>query len=96
MVSVLGLSAVGQWFEPCVCETKDYKNGICCFFAKHTALRSNSKDWLAQNQNNVSKTEWSDMSTSQTVVSVSYLYKNPTHYKVEIMISSTYNLFLPW
>jgi hypothetical protein len=28
---------------------------------KHAALRSKSKDWLAQNQNNVS--EWSDMST---------------------------------
>jgi hypothetical protein len=36
-------------------------HGICCFSAKHAALRSKSKDWLAQNQNNVS--EWSDMST---------------------------------
>ena len=27
---------------------------------KHTALSRKSKDWLAQNQNNVS--EWSDMS----------------------------------
>jgi hypothetical protein len=35
--------------------------GICCFSAKHTALRSESKDWLGQNQNNVS--EWSNMST---------------------------------
>jgi hypothetical protein len=39
----------------------DYKIGICCFSAKHTALRRKSKDWLARNQNNVS--EWSDMST---------------------------------
>jgi hypothetical protein len=30
---------------------------ICCFFAKHAALRRKSKNWLAQNQNNVSK--WS-------------------------------------
>jgi hypothetical protein len=34
--------------------------GICCFSAKHAALRSKSKDWLSLNQNNVS--EWSDMS----------------------------------
>jgi hypothetical protein len=41
--------------------TKDYKIGICCFSAKHAALRRKSKDWLARNQNNVS--EWSDIST---------------------------------
>jgi len=29
---------------------KDYKTGIYCFSAKHTTLRSKSKDWLAQNQ----------------------------------------------
>ena len=34
---------------------------MCCFSAKHAALRKKSKDWLARNQNNVS--EWSDMST---------------------------------
>ena len=39
---------------------KDYKIGICCFSAKHAALRRKSKDWLGRNQNNVSK--WSDMS----------------------------------
>ena len=42
-------------------QTKDYKIGICCFSARHAALRRKSKDWLARNQNNVS--EWSDMST---------------------------------
>jgi hypothetical protein len=42
-------------------QTKDYKIGICCFSAKHAALRRKSKYWLARNQNNVS--EWSDMST---------------------------------
>jgi len=41
-------------------QTKDYKIGICCFSAKHAALRRKSKDWLARNQNNVF--EWSDMS----------------------------------
>jgi len=43
-------------------KTKDlYKIGIHCFAAKHTAHRSKSKDWLAQNQDNVS--ELSNMST---------------------------------
>jgi hypothetical protein len=32
-----------------------------CFSARHEALRSKSKDWLARNQNNVS--EWIDMSS---------------------------------
>jgi hypothetical protein len=35
--------------------------GICCFSSKHTELTSMSKDWLAQNQDNVP--EWRDMST---------------------------------
>jgi hypothetical protein len=61
MVSVLASSAVDRGFEPRSCHTKDYKIGICCFSAKHTTLRRKSKDWLARNQNNVSK--WSDMYT---------------------------------
>jgi hypothetical protein len=61
MVSMLASSAVDRGFEPWLGQTKDYKIGICCFSAKHAALRKKSKDWLTQNQNNVS--EWSDMST---------------------------------
>jgi hypothetical protein len=34
---------------------------MCCFSAKHAALRRESKYWLARYQNDVS--EWSDMST---------------------------------
>jgi hypothetical protein len=60
MVSMLASSAVDLGFEPWSGQTKDYKIDICCFSAKHTALRSKSKDWFAQNQNNVS--EWGDMS----------------------------------
>ena len=56
MVSVLASSAVDPGFEPRSGQTKDYKIGICCFSAKHTALRRKSKDRLARNQNNVS--EW--------------------------------------
>ena len=61
MVSMLASSAVDRGFEPRSGQTKDYEIGICCFSAKHAALRRKSKDWLARNQNNVS--EWSDMST---------------------------------
>ena len=61
MVSVLASSAVDRGFEPRSGQTKDYEIGICCFSAKHTAIRKKSKDWLTWNQNNVS--EWSDMST---------------------------------
>ena len=63
MVSVLASSAIDCEFDPRSGQTKEYKIGICCFSAKHAALRSKSKDWLARNQNNVS--EWSDISTRQ-------------------------------
>ena len=61
MVSVLASSAVDHEFELWSGQTKDYKIGIYCFSAKHSALRRKSKDGLARNQNNVS--QWSDMST---------------------------------
>jgi hypothetical protein len=60
MVSMLASSVVNRGFEPRSGQTKDCKIGICCFSAKHAALGSKSKDWLARNQNNVSK--WSDIS----------------------------------
>ena len=62
MVSVHASSAVDRGLETRSGQTKDYKIGICCFSAKHAALRRKSKDWLARNQNNVP--EWSDMCTS--------------------------------
>ena len=55
MVSVLASSAVDRGFEPRSGQTKDYKIGIYCFSAKHPALRRKSKDWLARNQDNMSK-----------------------------------------
>ena len=61
MISVLASSAVDRGFERLSGQTKDNKIGICCFSAKHAAVRRKSKDGLARNQNNVS--EWSDMST---------------------------------
>jgi hypothetical protein len=59
MVSVLASSAVDRGFESRSGQAKDYKIRICCFSAKHAALRRKNKNWL--NQDNVS--EWSDMST---------------------------------
>jgi hypothetical protein len=61
MGSVFASSAVDRGFEPRSGLHKDYAIGICCFSAKHVALRRKGKDWLAWNQNNVS--EWSDMFT---------------------------------
>ena len=55
MVSMLALSAVDRGFEPRSCQTKDYKIGFCYFSAKHAALRRNNKNWLARNQDNVSR-----------------------------------------
>jgi hypothetical protein len=60
MVSVLASSAVDRGFQSRSSQIKDYEIGICCFSAKHAALRRKSKDWLALNQDNVS--EWRDMS----------------------------------
>ena len=59
-VSVLAWSAVDRGFEFQSGQTKDYRIGMCCFSAKHTALRRKGKESLARNQDNVS--EWGDMS----------------------------------
>ena len=34
-------------------QTKDYGFGICCFSDTHEALKSNNKNWLPLNQDNV-------------------------------------------
>jgi hypothetical protein len=60
MVSMLASSMVDRGFETLSGLTKDNKIGICYFSAKHTALRSKSKDCMAQNQDNAYK--WGDMS----------------------------------
>ena len=66
MISVLASSAVDREFKPRPGETKDYEIGICCFSAKHAALRGKSKDSLVRNQDNV--WEWSDMSISGLLI----------------------------
>ncbi len=55
MVSVLASSVVGLWLEPRSGQTKEYEIGICCFSAKHAALRKKNKDLLDRNQDNVSE-----------------------------------------
>ena len=59
MVSLITSSLVDRRFWPQLDQLKDYLIGISFFYAKHAALRSKSKNWLAWNPN-VSK--WSDMS----------------------------------
>ena len=54
MVSVLASSAVDRGVKPQSGQTKEHQIGICCFSTKHAVLRRKSKDWSAQNQNNVS------------------------------------------
>ena len=44
IVSMLALSAVDCVFDLWSGQTKDYEIGICCFSAKHAALRSKNKD----------------------------------------------------
>ena len=55
MVSVLAWSAIIRGFDTRSGQTKGYEIDICCFSAKHTTLRRKTKDWLTQNQNNVSE-----------------------------------------
>ena len=45
-------SVVDRGFEPLSGQTKDYKICICCFSAKHTALKRKGKSWLAWNKDN--------------------------------------------
>ena len=58
MVSMLVSSVVDRGFKSWSGQAKDYKISICCFSTKYVALKRKSKDWLAQNQDNVS--EWSE------------------------------------
>ena len=46
MVSMLISSMLDCGLEPCTGQTKDYEFAICCYYARHTALRRKSKDWV--------------------------------------------------
>ena len=58
---VLASSAVEHGLEAQLSQIKDYKIGICCLSTWHATLRSQSKNGLAQDRDNVS--EWSEIST---------------------------------
>lgn len=67
VVSILALSETVREFEPRSHQTEDYDIYICCYSTKHTVLRHKRKDWLSQNQDNMSP--WSDMSTLRLALS---------------------------
>jgi len=46
MARVLTTSVVNRAVKPRSDQTKSYEIGICCFSAKHAALRSKNKDCL--------------------------------------------------
>jgi hypothetical protein len=90
MINILTSNAVDCGFEPRSGHTKVYKIGICCFSAKHTALRRNSTDRLAWNQDNVSQLD--DMSIHGLLCQwarsikkkrVGLLQSEPHHYFIE-------------
>ena len=72
---------------------------MCCFFAKHAAIRRLSKDWLARNQDNVS--ECVDISIHELLFQWASIIKNTTK-RVGLVQSGPYhhfieiNLFSPW
>ena len=43
-IKVIASSMVDCGFKPCSGQTKDYKIGICCFYAKHAVIAKT--DWL--------------------------------------------------
>jgi hypothetical protein len=76
---------------------KGFNIGMCCFSARHASLRRKSKDWLARNQNNVSK--WSDMSIRgmllQWVSTIQFQLRVLIYNKADlIIISLIINLLL--
>ena len=91
MVSMLSSSAVDRGFEPGSGQTKDYEIGICCFSAMHATLRRKSKDWLAQNQDNVSDAVtclsahscFSELALSNPTKHVSLVQSRPLHHLIE-------------
>ena len=67
MFNVLASSVVDRGFKSRSDQIKDNQIGICCFSTKHAVFRSNSKDWLTRNQDNVF--EWSDISAHKLLFS---------------------------
>jgi hypothetical protein len=89
---MLASSAVDRGFDSWLGQTKDHEIGICCFFAKHVAIRRKSKDGFARNQDNVS--EWGDMWLSICELLFQWAtYKNPTK-RVGLLQSGPHHHFI--
>ena len=82
-VRVLASSVVDSRIETQSGQTNDYKIGICCFSAKHAALRSRSNDWLTRNQDDVF--EWKHISIFRLL----FLWANTTRIQLLVCWSST-------
>jgi hypothetical protein len=67
-------------------QPKYYDFDFGCFYAKNAQLKTNIKDWLARNQDNIS--EWCDISTHGLAVVLLTLHSK-NWYKVDIIISSS-------
>ena len=101
IVSVLVSRVADREFEPRSSQTKNYRIGMCCFSAKHAALRRKNKDWLARNQDNPSYLgvmsirglvfQWA--STKKNKTKRIGLVQSGPHL---IVISLKINLFSPW
>ena len=63
VVSMLASSAVNRGFETPGQVKPKTEIGICCFSAKHEALKRKSKVWLDQKQD--IESEWGNMSTGR-------------------------------
>jgi len=72
---VLASSVVDRGFESRSVQTKDYTIGICCFSAKHSALRRKSEDWWSRNHDNAS--ECGDMCISRLLFQWDNTIKDP-------------------
>ena len=99
MVSVVTSSAVDRGFKSRSGQSKDYRIGICCFSAKHTVLRTKSKDQFAWNLDNVS--EWGGMPTHRLLFQCTSTIKIQLSvlvwYKADlIIISLIINFFWLW
>ena len=92
MIDMLALSVVDHRLKPQSNQTKDFNIGICCFSAKHAALRSKSKEKLARNKDN-DVSEWSNMSTCEL------LFQWASNIKIQLGMwsdMSTCGLSFPW
>ena len=94
---MLASSAVNSGFETPGQVKPKTEIGICCFSAKHEALKRKIKDWLDQKQDNES--EWGNMSTGKMLFQWSNVIKNPAKYVGLVQGRPHHhliNLFSPW